>query len=136
MMKSLIESLAALQELQLKGAKAASGAGGEREKLLRTEIPESFLQIFDRFTQRNRKAVSTVRHGVCSECHIQIAVGTLGTLAFGHGVQQCGNCGRFLFLPKDEPVFGMESHVKSKVIKTRKSPAASRSRKEELQNRS
>lgn len=112
-MKNLIENLMALQELQGKSSRAEPNRT-EKIAALRAQIPECFLNAFDRIVARNRKPVSIVRHGVCSECHIRIAVGTLGSLAFGQGVQQCGNCGRFLFLPEDESVFESASSARSK----------------------
>jgi predicted nucleic acid-binding Zn-ribbon protein len=98
-MKNMIENLWALQTFQLTGAKAAPNRS-EQIEALRSEIPDSLLRTFDRFVARKKKSVATVRQGVCGECHLQIAVGILGSLAFGHGVEQCGNCGRFLYLPE------------------------------------
>ena len=100
-MKSLIDNLMALQELRGRASKSMRNRA-EQLTALRAQIPESLLFTFDRLIARNKKPVSIVRHGVCSECHLQIAVGTLGSLAFGQTVQQCGNCGRFLYLTKDE----------------------------------
>lgn len=93
-------------------------------KQLRGEIPESYLLMFDRLVARNKKAVSTVRHGVCSECHIQVAVGVLADLTFGHGLHQCGNCGRFLYLPEDETVLPKEQPAKANQAKTSKAALA------------
>ena len=113
-MKNLSEKLLALQELQSKNSRAAINRSGRRAAL-RRQIPDSFLKTFDHFVARNKKPVSIIRNGVCSECHIRIAVGTLGSLAFGQGLQQCGNCGRFLYLPENESVFKAVSSGNSKV---------------------
>ena len=99
----MIDKLIALQEAQSKSSKAVPNRA-EQLVALRAQIPKSFLSTFDSFLARKKKPVSIVRHGVCSECHLQIAVGTLGSLTFGQGVQQCGNCGRFLYLPEDASV--------------------------------
>ena len=107
-MKNLTENLMTLQELQGKTSPAVANRA-ERIAALRAQIPNSYLKSFDRFVARGRKPVSIVRHGVCSECHIRIAIGTMGSLAFGHGLQQCGNCGRFLYVPEDESLFGTTS---------------------------
>ena len=88
------------------------------------QIPESFLSIFDSFVARKKKPVSIVRNGVCGECHLQIAVGILGSLAFGQGVQQCGNCGRFLYFPEDESVFAPEPSPNSKGVRSGKEASA------------
>lgn len=123
-MKNVLDSMLALQQLQLTPFKTISPSTAAELETLRTKIPETFLRTFDRFLGRKLKAVSTVRHGVCGECHIQVAVGTLGALAFGQGLQQCGNCGRYLYLPEDEPVFGADSSIKTKPGRTKKTRAA------------
>jgi len=122
-MKSEIDNLMALQELKSKSPKSAANRA-EQIEALRSQIPESLLRTFDRFVTRGKKAVAIVHKGVCSECHLQIAVGVLGSLAFGHGVQQCGNCARFLFLPEDEPVLAHEASGKPKTRQPHKEPAA------------
>jgi predicted nucleic acid-binding Zn-ribbon protein len=120
-MKNVTENLMALQDLQ--------GKAQERCRIVRSDLrlahpdSESFLNTFDRFAPAT-KPVSIVRNGVCSECHLQIAVGILGSLAFGQGVQQCGNCGRFLYLPEDESVFAPEPSPNSKGVRSRKEAAA------------
>lgn len=113
-MKNVTEDLMALQELHGKSSRAVPNRA-ERITDLRAQIPDSFLNTFDRFVARSRKPVSIVRNGMCGECHIRIAAGILGSLAFGQGVQQCGNCGRFLYLPEDESVFESAFSAKSKV---------------------
>jgi predicted nucleic acid-binding Zn-ribbon protein len=122
-MKNLTDNLMALQELQGKSSRAVPNRAGTIEAL-RAQIPESFLNTFDRLITRNKKAVSIVHHGVCSECHLQIAVGTLGSLAFGQEVQQCGNCGRFLYLPLNESLYLAECSIKTKAVKSKKAIAA------------
>jgi hypothetical protein len=101
-MKSLAPRLLALQDLKFG---PSSPDVGQRIEALRKTLPESLLVQFDRWMARRRKAVAVVRNGVCSECHIQIAVGILGALTFSEEIQRCGSCGRFLYLPEDEPVY-------------------------------
>lgn len=120
-MKNLTENLMALQNLLDKSVGAVPNLD-QRMEALRAQIPDSLLNTFDRFAAREKKAVSIVHRGVCSECHISIAVGILGSLAFGQGVQQCGNCGRFLYLPENEPVFAVEPSAKNKARRSRKEP--------------
>ncbi len=117
-MTDVIENLMALQQLQLNTPKSTPHRA-EQMEALRSEIPESLLRVFDRFVARKRQPVAIVRNGVCGECHLQIAVGILGSLAFGQDVQQCGNCARFLYLPEDEPVCALETSTRSKAGKSR-----------------
>jgi predicted nucleic acid-binding Zn-ribbon protein len=121
-MKTLTDKLMALQEFQGKSSRVVPNRA-ERMAALRAQIPDSFLNAFDRFVAGKKKPVSIVHNGVCSECHLQIAAGTLGSLAFGQGVQQCGNCGRFLYLPEDESVYEAASSPKSKVHSKRETTA-------------
>jgi predicted nucleic acid-binding Zn-ribbon protein len=123
MMKSTIENLLALQELQFKSPKSVPNRS-EQIEALRSEIPEAFLRTFDRFILRKKQSVSIVHNGVCGACHLQIAVGVLGALAFGQNVHQCGNCGRFLYLPEDEPVYATEKAPKPKASRPRREPVA------------
>lgn len=94
-------TLLALQKLELG---AASAESGQRIKALRKKVPESLLSQFDRALARGRKAVAVVLNGVCSECHVGIAIGIRGALTLGEELQRCGNCGRFLYLPEDQPM--------------------------------
>ena len=122
---SVIENLLALQTLQLKrSSKREAKSLTAEQNALRAEIPEQYLQRFDRLMQRKRKALSIVRRGVCGECHLQLATGVFAGLAFADEVQQCGNCGRFLYLPADEPVFGSEVATKPKSAAPRREAAA------------
>lgn len=122
-MKNVIDCLMAIQEVQWKTAKTTSNRA-EQLVALRTQVPEFLLRTFDSFVARQKKPVAIVRNGVCSECHLQIAMGILGALAFGQGVQQCGNCGRFLYLPEDESVLARESSAESKRVPSKKRTAA------------
>ncbi len=120
-MNNLTENLMALQNLHSNSTGAVPNLE-QRLESLRAQIPGSLLNTFDSFAARDKKAVSIVHRGICSECHISIAVGILGSLAFGQGVQQCGNCGRFLYLPENEPVFAVEPSAKNKARRSKKEP--------------
>jgi predicted nucleic acid-binding Zn-ribbon protein len=122
-MQNLIEQLIALHKLESE-SRDRSPNRPEQAAVLRAQIPESLLRTFDSFVAREKKPVSQVRRGVCSECHIQIAVGTLAALTFGHGLQQCGNCGRFLHLPVDEPVYAPVNAPRAKENKSGKPASA------------
>jgi hypothetical protein len=64
--------------------------------------------------------VAIVHNGVCCECHIRLAVGVIGALAFGDDIQRCGNCGRFLYLAEDEPVVSQKPVPETKPVRRRK----------------
>ena len=122
-MKSIMENLFALQKLQLQARTDERDRRTEIE-LLRKKIPETILGHFDRLRMRGKKGVAIVRNGVCGECHITVAIGILGALAFETDVQLCGNCGRYLYLPEDEPVYSPASSPKSKPAKRQKEKPA------------
>jgi predicted nucleic acid-binding Zn-ribbon protein len=100
-MRAILESLLALQDLELSTKKSKPEA--ERARL-RAKVPEPILAHFDRLVARGKKAVALVRQGVCAECHIRVPVGTLVTLAHNMDIQICGNCGRYLHLPEGESI--------------------------------
>jgi predicted nucleic acid-binding Zn-ribbon protein len=102
-MKNLMENLLVLQQLEMQ-TDPRSPEAEQRRTVLRQKVPESLLIKFDRWLARGRKAVAVVHNGVCSECHIKLAIGIVGALAFGDEAKQCGNCGRFLYLAEDESV--------------------------------
>jgi predicted nucleic acid-binding Zn-ribbon protein len=106
-MNAVIENLFALQQLELANAAAPNHA--EQIATVRAKIPEPILTHFDRLWTRGKNGVAVVRHGVCTECHLAVAVGVISALALGDDLQLCGNCGRYLYLPPDEPVLGAAS---------------------------
>ncbi|MEW6159211.1 MAG: C4-type zinc ribbon domain-containing protein [Verrucomicrobiota bacterium] len=69
---------------------------------LRLKIPPAILGSFDRFLVRGKKAISSVRKGVCSECHMKLTIGLVVTLMKRESIERCPNCGRFLHLSEDE----------------------------------
>ena len=122
-MKNVMEKLLALQSLQLQSDNLSSDRAQQIE-VLRNELPESVLDKFDRWMVRRKKAVAVLHNGVCCECHISVASGVIGALVFGDEVQHCGNCGRFLYLPADEPVFSPKPGAEAKPARRRqKAPA-------------
>jgi len=72
-------------------------------KGLRAEIPAPVLAHYDRLRSRGKKGVSVIRNNVCSGCHMGVAIGTIVTLKKGKDIQLCGSCGRYLYLPPEEP---------------------------------
>ena len=98
-MKKVMESLIALQELQLKARKSA--VSKEEIINLRSTVPDPILAHFDRLISRGKKGVALVRNGVCSACHLKISSGTLGQLPYSTDIHLCDSCGRYLYLPPE-----------------------------------
>jgi len=112
-MKDVMERLLALQSLQLQSSHLSADVA-QQILALRKTLPESLLTPFDRWMARRRKAVAVVGNGVCGECHIQLAGGILAALTFSDEIQRCGHCGRFLYLPEDEPVYPPPAAARAK----------------------
>ena len=121
-MKNLMENLVALQNLQFQTGRRPPEAE-QRIEALRKKVSEPLLTRFDRLLARGRKAVAVVHNGVCGECHLKLAVGIVGALAFGEEIQYCDNCGRSLYPPEDKPLFATARPVP---VKTKPSRAAGR----------
>jgi len=102
-MKNIMESLFALQTLQLQSGPGQRTRDGAMETIRKT-IPSVVLTHYDRLLAHGKKGVAIVRNGVCTECHLRVAIGALADLAHANDIQVCGNCGRYLFLPPNEPV--------------------------------
>jgi predicted nucleic acid-binding Zn-ribbon protein len=117
-MKNMMEELFALQTLQLKTGSTQQDREASMETIRKT-IPIPILAHYDRLLARGKKGVAVVRNGVCTECHIRVAIGALASLAQEDDIQVCGNCGRYLFLPANEPVVPA-SMVESAPVKTPK----------------
>src|SRR5262249_32298960 len=102
-MKDILENLLSLQKLDLRSERVtAVGAGPDA---LRKKIPAQVLQHYDRLRSRNKKGVAFVRHGVCGQCHMQVAVGTLALLRRQDNLYRCENCGAYLYLTEEtEPM--------------------------------
>ena len=99
-MNELMKDLLVLQELELHGTRSHREEE-RRLKLLRKKVPETLLEVFDRWIDRGKRPVALVRGGVCCECHLKIATGVLGHLAHEDQIERCGNCGRILYLPQE-----------------------------------
>lgn len=100
-MDQMIEKLAGLQEILLKTQRLTPAKREEAEKV-RTGIPTGMLEKFDRWVGRGKKAVAVVRHSVCSECHMQLPIGVVASLAKAEMMHTCNHCGRFLMASKEE----------------------------------
>jgi hypothetical protein len=102
-MKNVMESLFTLQTLQLQSGPGQRNRDGAMEAIRKT-IPSMVLTHYDRLLAHGKKGVAIVRNGVCTECHLRVAIGALADLADASDIQVCGNCGRYLYLPAIQPV--------------------------------
>lgn len=100
-MNPIIEKLFELQTLLQPQARARGEASG-RVKVLREEVPVSFLGHFDRQVSRGRHAVAVVRNGVCGECHMKLPSGVASGLVREDEVMLCETCSCYLLLPPEE----------------------------------
>jgi wyosine [tRNA(Phe)-imidazoG37] synthetase (radical SAM superfamily) len=101
-MSGAVERLYRLQEFELQSARGVTSLINEMAQL-RGQIPVDLLERYDRMRIHKARGVAKVVHGVCGECHLQIACGVLHSLKTEGAVLQCGNCGRYLYLAEDEP---------------------------------
>lgn len=101
-MKKVVEILFELQRLELKSEEDSVDRQAEIDAI-RRRIPTPVLVNFDRFQVRGKKGVAIVRHDVCMECHLQIPRGVVASISTTEEGQRCGNCGRYLYLPAEEP---------------------------------
>ncbi len=95
-LQSLEERLAEFQRSHEKGADVQALI-----ESLRSNLPVTVLINHDRMRKKDKASVAAVRHGVCTGCHLALAVGNVAALRRGD-LRQCGNCGRFLYLVEDE----------------------------------
>jgi hypothetical protein len=122
-MKNIMENLFALQTLQLQSGPGQRNREGAIEAIRKT-LPILVLTHYDRLVARGKKGVATVRNGVCSECHLRVAIGALADLAHESDIQVCGNCGRYLFLPANEPIVPISLPPPVKTVRRRKEALA------------
>jgi hypothetical protein len=120
----IVEALLALQKIEAQ--KPLTPEQETESRALRANVPEGILEKFNQLVGRGKKAVAVVRGGVCSECHLQLSSGTLASLAYTTEIHYCDHCGRFLYLPQDEPL-GLASAASPP--STTKSPARNRAKR-------
>ena len=99
---AVIENLLKQQEL-LMGPKKVLAESQALLEELRQGVPPQIQGHFDRLLDRGKRGVALVRHGVCCDCHMRVAIGVLATLSRGDDIQLCGTCGRYLRLDASEP---------------------------------
>ena len=102
-MGQIMEKLLALQKF--KSSTKPLTLEQEAEVLqLREQVPAPILGHFDRLIARGKKGVAVARNGACGECHLRLPCGTVAALAYRDEVHLCDNCGRYLYLPENEPL--------------------------------
>src|SRR5512143_260216 len=104
-MKQILDHLLQLQNLESGGQRVPAGKAGAEE--LRKKIPAQVQQHFDRLRARGKKGVALVRHGVCGQCHMSIAVGLLASLRRQDNLSRCENCGAYPSLVDEAPALEM-----------------------------
>ncbi len=119
-MKSTIEILMALQELIDRGSKPATNEQAAEILQLRLKLPGPVLAYFDRRVARGCKGIAEVRHGVCTSCHLRVAVGTVASLAGSPHLVSCENCGSYL-IPAPEMDFAGREGVGQTRVTVRRS---------------
>jgi hypothetical protein len=102
-MRKIMKQLLALQMFEFGPRSGTAESQAEMAKL-RDKVPSPILAHYERLVARGKKGVAIARHGVCSECHLRITSGRLASLVYTNEIQLCDNCGRYLYLPDDEPL--------------------------------
>jgi hypothetical protein len=105
-MKQMLDNLLRLQNLELGIERVPAGGLGPEE--LRKKIPAQVLLHYDRLRARGKKGIAFVRHGVCGQCHMQVAVGLYALLRRLDNLYRCENCGSYLYVVEEAaPVLEM-----------------------------
>jgi hypothetical protein len=97
-MHVVMQALVDLQTIEFGPDSDSTAAKANAEKL-RAKVPPQVLSHYDRLRARGKKGLSLVRDNrVCTECHMQVPLGTVVTVMKGEDIQLCGNCGRYLYV--------------------------------------
>lgn len=99
-MNELLQAMLEIQEQQLVRNKKPDR--NPSLAALRQKVPQQVLAHLDRLLQRGKKGVALLRNGVCAECHMHVPIGVVATIMHDRDIQLCANCGRYLYLPKEE----------------------------------
>jgi hypothetical protein len=102
LMNQIIETLLQLQALEA-GTCQNSTSDAEIKKL-RQRIPGPVLLHYDRLRARGKQGAAFVRHGVCGQCHMQLAIGLLASLHRLDDMHRCQNCGAYLSEVKETSI--------------------------------
>lgn len=101
--RSLLELQTLEDRLQLfrRNNKRAAEVQAQVESL-RKKMPAQIMSIHDRLQAQGKRSIAELRHGVCSGCHLGLAIGNVAALRRGD-LRRCGNCGRYLYVVDAEP---------------------------------
>jgi predicted nucleic acid-binding Zn-ribbon protein len=78
--------------------KVTSPQSKRKALLIRNRIPQDVLNHFDHMRLRGKKPIASVRHAVCSACHLQIPQNHFLQMHQSCELDVCDNCGTFIFL--------------------------------------
>jgi hypothetical protein len=96
---------------------------------LRANIPLGVLITHDRMRNRGRRCLAEVHHGVCTGCHLALAVGNVAAVRHGD-LHRCGNCGRYLYIvEEEEPAEAASSSTSVRSLPSPRAKSASRKRR-------
>jgi len=73
-------------------------------RAVRSQIPVPHLARHDRLRAQGKRSVAECRLGVCSGCHMKVAIGLVPALLSRDTVQTCEHCGRFLYVSEKPPI--------------------------------
>lgn len=100
-----VSRLLELHSLEERLARALRNRNGRTKveallESLRASLPAGVLAVHDQMKTRGKRSVAEVRHGVCSGCHLELAIGNVNEVKAGI-LRRCGNCGRFLLVVEE-----------------------------------
>jgi predicted nucleic acid-binding Zn-ribbon protein len=100
-MNASIEAMLQAQKILIGYAEDASQYQAALQKL-RATVPAPLLAHFLRFIGQGQCGVAIVRNGICTECHLRVALAMTSALARSEDVHVCENCGCYLVLAPEE----------------------------------
>ena len=95
-------------------------------RALRSQILIPHLARHDRLRAQGKRSVAECRQGVCSGCHMKVAIGLVPALLSRDTVQTCEHCGRFLYMSEKPAVPAAVSIAATKKRKVSTAKASGR----------
>lgn len=90
---------------------------------VRGTLPPSLLLQHNRMRERGKRSVAAVYHGVCSACHMSLAIGNVNSLIRGDELRRCGNCGRYVYFAEESEALCPVSAVERRTPAMKAKPA-------------
>src|SRR3989442_6003213 len=78
--------------------KGSQTAFAEQAKVLRREIPQHIVAVYDQIKAKHKDAVVGVFADKCGGCHAPLCKAALARLSAETEVSRCEHCGRFIYL--------------------------------------